>query len=573
MAAGGPNRTVAETVVAALDRHGVELMVGQSIPTTLYLAAPEYGIRQVTIRTEKAGAMLADGYARITHKVPVVTSIGGPGTALLVPGLAEAYKASIPVVALVQDTPRGKTDRNAAQEIDQVGLLQAVTKLVRRVETADRVEDYIDLAFATAASGRPGPVALLLPEDLLEDPAPVDEGERRRASLGEYPLDRTVADPVRLDEAADLIARAALPIAVAGGGVHVSQAHDELAHLQELAAMPVATTNMGKGAVDETHPLSLGVIGYAMGRRSTGQPLRDLIARADVLFLVGNRTNQTGTDSWSAYPAGGCVIHLDIDGQEVGRNYEALRLVGDAKLTLRALGERLGARDLGAREARRGPLEAEIAAARDRHGAVVAALTRSEASSLRPERVMAELERLVTPETVVVADASYATIWVANYMRARRPGMRFLSPRGLAGIGWGFPIALGAKLGAPQAPVLCLVGDGGFAHGWAELETARRHDIRLVVLVLNNQVLGYQKDAEDVRYGTHTAACHFGPVDHAAIARACGWTGIRVETAAELAPALVADREADGPALIDIMTDPAAYPPLTFYDGHLPEPA
>ena len=183
---------------------------------------------------------------------------------------------------------------------------------------------------------------------------------------------------------------------------------------------------------------------------------------------------------------------------------------------------------------------------------------------------MAELDRLLTPETVVVADASYATIWVLNYIRSRRPGMRFISPRGLAGIGWGFPMALGAKLAAPQAPVFCVAGDGGFAHAWAEMETAKRHGIRLVAIILNNGVLGYQKDAEDARYGAHTTACHFDPVDHAAIARACGWQGVRIEEPEALGAALRDAAATDGPVLLDVITDPDAYPPITACDGHLP---
>jgi acetolactate synthase-1/2/3 large subunit len=327
----GANRTVADVIAASLARHGVEVVFGQSIPTQLYLATPEHHIRQLTIRTEKAGAMMADGYARISRKVAVVTSIAGPGAALLVPGLGEALKASIPVVALIQDTPRAHMDRNHAQDIDHVELLRAVTKLVRRVERADRVEDYIDLAFTMAASGRPGPVALLFPGDLFDEPAAAAGG--RVATLGAYPLDRTQADPARVAEAAALLAEAESPILVAGGGVHVSGAHEELSQLQDLACLPVATTMMGKGAVDEGGALSLGVIGYAMGRRAPARAHGAMIQRADVVLLVGNRTNQNGTDSWRLFAQDARFIHLDIDGGEVGRNYEALRLVGDAKRT------------------------------------------------------------------------------------------------------------------------------------------------------------------------------------------------------------------------------------------------
>ena len=318
------------------------------------------------------------------------------------------------------------------------------------------------------------------------------------------------------------------------------------------------------GSVDERHPLSLGVTGYNMGRLSPARHLRPFIERADLMLLVGTRTAQNGTDSWTLYPAGARYIHLDVDSAEVGRNYEAVRLVGDAKLTLAALIERLRGR-------RRRSLDTEraIAEARARHAEEIAPLARSDSSPVRPERLMADLQKTLTPDTVVVADASYATVWVTSYLQALAPGMRFLAPRGLAGLGWGLPMALGAKAARPGSPVVCVTGDGGFGHVWAELETARRMSAAVVVIVLNNGVLGYQRDAEDVRFGRHTSACQFTPVDHAQIARACGCEGVTVERAADYMPALRTALASDGTTVIDVLTDPTAYPPLTLFDDRL----
>jgi acetolactate synthase-1/2/3 large subunit len=182
---------------------------------------------------------------------------------------------------------------------------------------------------------------------------------------------------------------------------------------------------------------------------------------------------------------------------------------------------------------------------------------------------MADLQRVLTPETIVVADASYSTLWVACYLKALRSGMRFITPRGLAGLGWGLPLAIGAKMAKPDSPVVCLVGDGGFAHVWAELETARRMKAKIVLTVLNNGVLAYQKDAEDVKFGRHSSAVGFAPVDHAAIARACGCRGVRVERAADYLPALREALAADETTVIDVITDPDAYPPITMFDEKL----
>ena len=177
-----------------------------------------------------------------------------------------------------------------------------------------------------------------------------------------------------------------------------------------------------------------------------------------------------------------------------------------------------------------------------------------------------DLRQVLTPATIVVADASYATLWVACYLPSLKVGMRFITPRGLAGLGWGLPLALGAKRASPDSPVLCLVGDGGFAHVWSELETATRRNTPVVVTVLNNGCLGYQKDAEDVKFGRHSTACYFTPVDHAAIARASGCRGIRIEKASEYLPALRAALACSETTVLDVITDPAAYPPVTFLD-------
>jgi acetolactate synthase-1/2/3 large subunit len=438
---------------------------------------------------------------------------------------------------------------------------------VRRVHTADRVDDYVDMAFAAAAGSRPGPAVLLVPYDLFGEAA--GAAPARTASLGRYPLDRMVADPAMVAAAAELLERAERPLVVAGGGVHLSDAVPELVQLQQTGALPVATTTMGKGAIDESHPLSVGVIGYFMGTGGMAKFQRSLVAEADVILFVGTRTNQNGTDSWTLFPRDARYIHLDIDGQEVGRNYEALRLVGDAKLTLAALTQELQGHDLARRQAGRRALAERIADGRRRHVEEAGALLSGRGKPARPERLMAELARRLTDDTIVVADASYASIWIANYLPARKAGMRFLTPRGLAGLGWGLPMALGAKLARPDSPVLCVVGDGGFAHVWSELETARRNRLNVVVTVLNNQILGYQKHAEDVLFGAHTSAIYFEPVDHAAIARACGLNGVRVEDPAEYGPALDRALAADTATVIDVITDPAAHPPITSFEGRL----
>ncbi len=549
---------------SALRRHGVEFLFGQSNPPSLTLAANDLGIVQIGYRQENAGTYMADAYARVTGRVPVVTAQNGPAATLLVPGLAECLSASVPIVALVQDVGPGARDRNAFQELDQLELFKGVAKWIRRVTCASRIEDYVDMAFAAAASGRPGPAVLLVSMELLAEREAAAPAAPRQAALGHWPLDRVQPDADAIAAAARLLAEARAPIVHAGGGVLGSGAQAELRALQELACLPVATTTMGKGGVDESHPLSMGVIGYFMATRGMAKFARPLVTDADVVLLVGNRTNQNGTDSWTLLPRGATYIHIDIDEIEIGRNYESLRLKGDARATLRALNAALAREDLTRRRAARPQLERTLAQARASHLAEIAAVTQSDASPIRPERFMAELERQLADDHIVVADASFSSIWIANYLRATGT-RRFVTPRGQAGLGWGFPMALGARIGQPSRPVFCVVGDGGFGHVWAELETARRHGIRVVVAVMNNGILGYQKHAEDAGLGRHTDVCDFVDVDHAAIARACGVKGLRLERAADIAAVIAEALATDGPVLIDVIADPKAMPPVTAF--------
>ncbi len=556
--------TVADRIAEALSRHGVEMIFAQSLPSALILAAEARGIRQIAYRQENMGGAMADGYARISGKVGVVAAQNGPAATLLVPPLAECLKASIPVIALVQDVERDQTDRNAFQDFDHIALFQSCTKWVRRLTVAERVDDYIDAAFTAATSGRAGPVALLLPADLLRAAAPVTAAVRT-SSLGRWPLDRTRPSDQDLQQAAERIAKARLPVILAGGGVHCAGAAEQLTRLQDEAALPVFTTNMGKGAVGEFHPLSAGVLGSLVGPRSLGFHSRELMSEADLVVLVGTRTNQNGTDNWRQIPADAKVIHIDIDPVEVGRNFEALRLVGDAREILEALRQALSGRDLSLRRDMRTLLEERIASFWHRFDEARRIHYASDGSPIRPERVMAELQLWLERDIAIVADASYSSMWILGQMRAPYAGMRFITPRGLAGLGWGFPLALGAKAAEPNRPVVAIVGDGGFGHSWAELETMMRMCLPVTVVVLNNGILGFQRDAETVKFGQYTSACHFNDVDHAALAKACGCPSIRVDDPALLAPALKRGIEGEGPLLIEVMADPQAHPPLSLF--------
>ena len=334
MNATGP--TVAEAVASALARHGVEVIFGQSLPSAVILAAEAIGIRQIAYRQENMGGAMADGYARISGKVAVVAAQNGPAATLLVPPLAEALKASVPSSRSSRRwSGTRRTRMRSRSSITRRSSPPAPNGQRRSPPPTVSTTMSMPRLSPPRAAG-PGPAVLLLPADLLREPSEPSLVSRR-ASYGRWPLDRVSAGKQQVGEAARLIANASNPVVIAGGGALSEGAPEALARLQEMASLPVFTTNMGKGSVDERHPLSCGVLGSLTGPRSLGRHTRDILRDADVVLQVGTRNNQNGTDSWRLIPANARILQIDIDPQEVGRNYEAMRLVGDAAETLSAL--------------------------------------------------------------------------------------------------------------------------------------------------------------------------------------------------------------------------------------------
>ncbi|WCT74523.1 acetolactate synthase catalytic subunit [Sphingomonas naphthae] len=558
---------VSDVVAAALQRHGISLFFGQSNPISFSISAEEAGMRQIFYRTENAGGVMADGYSRITRKISVLVAQNGPAATLAVAPMSEALTASLPMLVLVQEVPASLRDRNAFQELDHFALFAGVSKWVRRLDDPARADDYVDLAITVANSGRPGPVVLLLPRDVLDMEAKPARFARSRSS-GTFPLDRTRPDPESVRAAVDALATARSPLIVAGGGVHLSGAAQELQRLAEIGQIPVVTTNMGKGGIGEDHPLSLGVAANVTGENGPAHFHIPLIAGADVVLFVGSRTNENGTDGWTLTSPEATYIHIDVDSLEVGRNYEAIRLVGDALLALQDVSDGLARADLSQRTAGAASLLTTISEGRRRHKEVMAPIFRSDQTPILPQRMLAELDALLTADDIVVADASYASIWVSSYLTAKRTGQRFLLPRGMAGLGWGMPLGMGAKLASPASRVVAIVGDGGFAHVWSEIETAVRENIPVVVILLNNGLLGYQRHAENLFYGKTSSAIAFAPVDHAAVARAAGALGVRIEDPADLRGALEAALAADTLTVLDVIVDADAYAPSKLWDGN-----
>ncbi len=556
-------------VSETLQAHGVSWIFGMEDPIEVFHALDRSVTRSVTVHDEKHAAIMAHAYAQVTGRPGVCTSTFGPGATNLVTGLLEALRSSVPVIALVQDHPLSVRGRNASSELDHVAALTPYVKAVLRIDTPDQGPDLVRRAFRIATSGRPGPVALLCPTDVMSL-----EGEGEPYGVERYmhvPAHRPRPAAVDIARAAELLASAKRPVIVAGGGSVISGAFDEVRELAERFDAPVATTMTGKGAIAEDHPLAAGVLGTSTGGLyGRGKISNALLAEADVVCILGSRTGQICYNNWTTPVAGAAVIHLDIDPQEIDRNFSVtVPLQGDVRDTLRDLLSYCDSAGIAQSDTTRG---AQLARQKALWLQELAPVSGTDVRPMRPERVVQELNQFVGAQTLIVTDASYSTGWAMSQMEAPVAGRFMLSPRGTASIGWGLPAAIGAKLADPARDVICVTGDGGFGYVINELETAARYKVKLLIVVFNNATLGFQRHWEEKALG-RAMDCDFLDVDYSEVSRALKGGGERVTDPRHLAAAISRGKQYPGPYVIDAIIDPEAAAPIVGFDKPIVEGA
>jgi acetolactate synthase-1/2/3 large subunit len=534
-----------------LEALGVEYLFGMDAPAALQAELSVGGaIQPITVRDERSAAFMADGYAKISGR-PGVLGIGGVGATNTIQGVVEAWLGSTPIVLVVEEGSAALRHKNDLQDVDRAPLFAPITKWVGEVERPERMADLTAHAFRVATTGRPGPVYLGCPWDVVSsDTGPVPA---IGVDVARVPADRVAPDPAAVERVAALIAGAKRPAIIAGGGVVISGATDELRELAHAMGAPVAATPAAKGAFDETGPLSAGVVGsYTGGEGGHGRVAHDAIHAADLVLLVGTATGSGTTASWTVPDPTQSVIHLDIDPGEVGRNYPAsIPLVGDAKLGLDALGRALGSlgRSGWWRRADEPTTRGSTAAA----------------GTVSPDLVFDEIQRALDDDTAVVADAGYCAAWALDRLRFRATGRRFLGPSAYGTLGYGLPAAIGAKLAAPGSTVICVTGDGGIGFSLGELETAARLGVAVTVIVLNNGGFGWSRHYDHHFYG-YEGQTSFADVDHAAVARALGCEGYRVADAADYTATLAKAIGSATTTVLDVVIDRDARPPVDMFD-------
>ena len=547
-------RFIAET----LEGYGVtHVFFVEAILRRSLIEMEALGIRRVLAHSEKAAAYMADGYARVSRK-PGICMSQSVGAANLAAGLQDAYLGLSPVIALTGRKDPIYQYRNAYQEILHNPMFDPVTKFNAYVDTPEQLPYLLRQSFREATSGVPGPVHL----DLMGHIGQSIEGfggdlevvvEKPFTRCPPY---RPEPEQERVEAAISVLKEAERPVIVAGGGAIASSAGQEITELAETLSIPVATSLNGKGIILDTHPLSLGVVG-SYSRWCANK----IVSEADLVLFIGTRTGDLVTHDWTLPKPGTAVIQIDVDPAELGRSYpNIVGLMGDARVTVRRMLQSLDSRE--ARDQWTGYAQGAV---KDWENEMEP-LYNSDASPIRPERLCRELTDALPPNAILIADTGYSGIWTGIMVNLTNPGQSYF--RAAGSLGWGFPASLGAKCAAPDRPVVCFTGDGGFWYHLSEMETAVRCGINTVTVINNNHCLGQCQTgilkAYGDRPGNRGEMYIFQEINFAKIAEDMGCLGIRVERPEQIAGAL---RRAlsveDAPVVVDVMTDPESTAPWT----------
>lgn len=515
-----------------------------------YDAARRLGLNHNLINDERCAAFAADAYAKTSGRVGLCDATLGPGATNLVTGLAEAYNAGSPIVAIIGDTHRDHSWKNMTQEARQIEILTPVAKSVIRIERINRIPALVRHAFSMATSGRPGPVILDIPEDVAHEEYEFDASDfwapenTRRA-----PAVRCRPNRDDIERAAALLEGAKRPLMLCGGGVHLSQASEEVEALAVAAGIPVAHTMTGKGAIACSHPLSAGLFGRY------DRIANKLLEEADCLLVVGCKLGEIATKRYALPIAEKPLIHLDISPEEFHRTTApTISLWGDIREALCDLCDALAPRQDKQSDARADYLN-EIPQRMEQWRESVKEKLHSNETPVHMARMLTEINALLPENGCLIADGGFAAHWASLLFDTKVSGRTFIPDRGFASIGYGLPGAMGAALAAPDAQVVSITGDGGFNMTIGELETALRMNLAFTLIVVNNAASGYVKALQHLMYGEGAyQASDLKEMNYAAIAEAMGCRGLRVDNPAQIQDAL---REAftvrDRPTIIDMI--------------------
>ena len=532
-----------EAIIESLKKMGVETIFGypggQTIP--FYDMLYDADINHILVRHEQAAAHAADGFARASGKVGVCLATSGPGATNLVTGIATSFMDSSPIVAITGQVPTHLIGNDAFQEADIIGITMPIVKHSYQPKNPNLIPSIIKTSFDIAISGRPGPV-------LIDVPKEVQEGELTEfnddliQTPGYNPTLK--GNPRQIKKACELIKQAKRPLILAGAGVILANATEELNEFAHLINAPVMTSLLGKGAIDEYDELALGMLGMH-GRKVSN----DSINECDLLMAIGVRFSDRTTGRLDSFVPDSKVIHIDIDPAEIGKNVDVdLPIVGDAKNILNSLN------DLFKGYKVTNDVNSWTDKIKQRKVDLLPRVTYDDVP-LKPQAVIKEISEVLTADSILTTDVGQNQMWAAHFYNTQKP-RKFISSGGLGTMGFGFPSAIGAKVACPEDPVVSINGDGGFLMVCQELATVYDYDLPVIAIVLENRTLGMVYQWQSLLYNERHSQTKFkDSPDFVKLAESFGINAVKVEKPGETKEALKAAIKDNEAILIDVVID------------------
>lgn len=503
----------------------------------LFDACEKEGIRVIDVRHEAAAAHMAEGLALVTGKPGVCFVTAGPGFTNAVTGIANAKAAGSPILCISGRSGIHEFDTGALQDMEQVDIINPLTKYARTVYETRRIPEYMATAFRHGLSGRPGPVYLEIPMDVIYQQ--VDESEVR-IPLNYRATGAPCGDPGEIQRALDILGSAKRPVIIAGGGVWWAQAHEALLNFIEKSGIPVFTRNAGRGVVPDDHPLCFGPFA------------RTGLFKADVALIIG--TQFTYTLGVQQLPPGLKMIRVDIDAEAIGHNRDIdVGIVGDAKSVINQLSLGIDAKSYD------DWIQTLKKSESDRQQRI-RPLIESDQMPMHPLRLCHEMKRFIDKDTIVCMDGGDISVFGAQALPAFAPGSQMSNGSTSFGcLGVGLPFAIAAKLAKPDNKVILLTGDGSFGLNAMEFDSAVRHDIPIVCIIGNDGCWGMIKHNMSKYYGTdRIVGCDLPVKNYEKIVEAMGGYGERVENPSDVGPAIERAFASGKPACVNVFVDPTA---------------
>ena len=535
----------AKALIASLEKEGVDIVFGlpggANLP--IYDELVDANFRHVLVRHEQAAAHMADGYARIKRKAGVCIATSGPGATNLITGIATAHADSIPMVAITGQVPVAMIGKDAFQETDIIGISNPCTKYAFQPRKAVEIPEVIKKAFYITESGRPGPVLVDIPKDVQQEKAEIEFPELIKVRGYKPAFD---PDLSQIEKAIDLIMKAEKPIIMAGGGVILSGAFNELQALAEILMCPVVTTFKGKGGFPENHPLAMGPIGMH-GHAEANK----IIIEADCIIAIGARFSDRSVGRFDEFGKGMSIIHLDVDPAEIGKNKSVdVAVVGDVKSSLRTLVKMLTTKGI-----RKDPDNSWLKRRKELIEYYTSTI-KDYSREITAKKTLKKLRELLPSKAIVTTEVGQCQMWASLHFDVITPGT-FFSSTGLGTMGFGFPASIGAKAAKPDVPVIDIAGDGSFNMTENSLAVSVLEKLPVIVFLLNNYMLGmvaqWQRTFYNRRYsGVEQNRCP----DYVKLAESYGAQGIRVQSMNDLDKAIKTGLSSEVATVIDIPIDP-----------------